>query len=330
MHPFYHPTSMVVVDDDPMFLASFDFYFGDSLLCHAFTDPRRALEFMGTRRPHLHSARSYVEPNVEGGTFRLDNGVALNPTSFSRLMGDAHRFDQVSVAIVDYDMPVMTGLELCRRMKCMPVRTILLTGKAGKDAAVAAFNEQVIDCFLTKQDANLATRLRAEVARLQRSYFAEMTGEIKVMCAIDEARFLSDLVFSEVFEAVLASEDVQEYYLTVDPLGLLLVRGCGAPLFMLVMDEAKVQAHIEIAIEEGAPPELICRLEEGEILPLFQTDSGFYERGMCSSWRRSVWPSRIVRGEETWRYALVDTKGLERDICAKITTYADYRRQRHN
>lgn len=330
MHPSYHPTSLVVVDDDPMFLASFDFYFGDSFLCHAFTDPKQALEFVGTRRPLPLSARSILDPDGAKWPQRSEGGVALKATSLTRLIHDGSRFDQVSVAIVDYDMPSMNGLELCRRMKRMPVRTILLTGKAGKDAAVAAFNEQAIDCFLMKQDANLATRLRAEVSRLQKNYFAETTGEIKVMCAIEEARFLSDLVFSDVFEAIRTSEDVQEYYLTLEPLGVLLVRSDGSHLFMAVMDEARIQAHVEIAVEERAPNELICRLDEGELLPFFDTPSGFYDSTLAGSWKRHVWPARIVRGEETWRYALVQGKALSQGIFTDIKTYADYRRQRHH
>ena len=70
MHPFYHPTSVVVVDYDPMFLGSFSFYFEDSFLCHSFTDPKRALEFVGNRRPYRHRARSIMEEAGEGVTDR--------------------------------------------------------------------------------------------------------------------------------------------------------------------------------------------------------------------------------------------------------------------
>jgi len=329
MYPFYHPTSVVVVDDDPMFLQSFDFYFGDSFLCHAFNDPKRALDFIGARRPNRPNPRNFVASAASLPTDPMSTGI-LNAAAMSQLVRDADRFGQVSVAIVDYDMPSMNGIELCRRMKRIPVRTILLTGKAGKDVAVRAFNEQVIDCFLTKQDPNLAARLRQEVARLQRSYFADTTGEIKVMCALDEARFLSDIIFTTLFEAILRSENVQEYYLTVEPLGILMVRADGSTVFMLVMDDARLQAHLEIAVEESAPLEFICRLEEGEILPYFATATGFYQRGLESSWREQVWPARVVRGEEIWRYAMIELKGREQHPFADVTTFHDYRRQLHH
>ena len=64
-------------------------------------------------------------------------------------------------------MPKMTGVEFCRAIRGLPVKTILLTGKASLETAISAFNEGVIDCFLQKQDSNVSTALRREIKRLQ-------------------------------------------------------------------------------------------------------------------------------------------------------------------
>ena len=329
MHPFYHPTSIVVVDDDPLFLGSFDFYFGDSFVCHSFTDPRCALDYVEqcrTRNPNLE--RYVSRANHEEDINLDDRGsrtIRFRASNLSQLIQDEQRFAQVSVAIVDYDMPGMTGIEVCRRLKAWPVRTILLTGKASMEAAVAAFNEQLIDCFLMKQDTRLTERIKFEIARLQRAYFAEATRALGVVCALDDVKFLEDQAFATLFKSMCESEDVAEYYLSVDPVGILLIRQDGSTVFMPVHDEDRLRAHLEIAAANGAPRELLVRMEEGEFIPIFPTESGFFEPELRDTWRKHVWPAHVVHGARPWRYAMLEGRELGPHAFPQLTTFADFK-----
>ena len=46
MTPFHHPTSILVLDDDPLFLESLDFQFSEEVSCQTFTRPDAALEHL--------------------------------------------------------------------------------------------------------------------------------------------------------------------------------------------------------------------------------------------------------------------------------------------
>ena len=54
MTPFYHPTSILVLDDDPLFLESLDFQFSDELSCQTFTRPDAALEHLQRQDFHAY------------------------------------------------------------------------------------------------------------------------------------------------------------------------------------------------------------------------------------------------------------------------------------
>jgi CheY-like chemotaxis protein len=91
-----------------------------------------------------------------------------------REVHNEHRFEQVSVVVVDYDMPEIDGLEFCRNLKNKAIKKILLTGKADEQTAVRAFNEKTIDRFIRKQDDDVMARLNRAIAELQREHFDQI------------------------------------------------------------------------------------------------------------------------------------------------------------
>ena len=93
---------------------------------------------------------------------------------------DPDRFAEVSVAIVDYDMPGENGMEICRRLRNHPVRTVMLTGKADEKLATSAFNQGLIDRFVLnmtaprsmagRSDRRTAARLFRHAERVERHH----------------------------------------------------------------------------------------------------------------------------------------------------------------
>src|SRR5690606_1228923 len=164
MTPFYHPTSILVLDDDPLFLESLDFQFSEEVSCQTFTRPDAALQHLTAQASQHPSFPRYFK-DASALDARTDMRVGdrllrLQLSDLRSVIDDPARQQRVAVAVVDYDMPKMTGVEFCRAIRHLPVKTILLTGKAGLETAIGAFNEGVIDCFLQKQDASVTTALR--------------------------------------------------------------------------------------------------------------------------------------------------------------------------
>ena len=146
-----------------------------------------------------------------------DRLLRLQLSELRSMVDDLSRHQRVSVAVVDFDMPKMTGVEFCRAIRDLPVKTILLTGKAGLETAIAAFNEGVIDCFLQKQDANVSARCAARSSACRHEYFAEISEPIKCALALQKPCFFSDPSFIALFNEVSEKNEVVEHYVCASP-----------------------------------------------------------------------------------------------------------------
>jgi DNA-binding response OmpR family regulator len=118
-------------------------------------------------------------------------------------------------------MPKMTGVEFCRAIRTLPVKPILLTGKAGLETAIAAFNEGVIDCFLQKQDSNVSAALRREIKRLQAENFSR-SDPIKRALGLRKPSFFSDPSFAKLFKEVSEANGIAEHYVCANPPGTMM------------------------------------------------------------------------------------------------------------
>ena len=124
MHPFFHPTTLLVLDDDPYYVESFKFHFGDQFPCVSYTQPERAIEHILSQEAQRPSFDGVLEQAATSlatseGQTALGNGGAAQ---ILRMLGDSNRFRRVSVLVVDYDMPSMTGVQVCRALHHLPDR----------------------------------------------------------------------------------------------------------------------------------------------------------------------------------------------------------------
>lgn len=84
---FSYPTTAVWVDDDPSFVATI---------------------------PHLLESRYFKTFN--------EQITASSSSALRELSAQICRYNEVSVIVVDYDMPHMNGIDMCRLLKEKPVK----------------------------------------------------------------------------------------------------------------------------------------------------------------------------------------------------------------
>jgi CheY-like chemotaxis protein len=309
MTPFYHPTSILVLDDDPLFLESVDFQFSDELSCQTFTRPDAALEHLRSQAgQHPDFARYFKdcsEMDLGSDSRYGDRLLRLQLSELRSMVDDRSRHQRVSVAVVDYDMPKMTGVEFCRAIRDLPVKTILLTGKAGLETAIAAFNEGVIDCFLQKQDANVSLALRREITRLQDEYFAEISDPIKCALALQQPCFIADPSFLKLFKEVSEKNKVVEHYVCACPPGVMMRDADGNESFLLISDLDAAKSRCEKAESQSAPPDMLQLLRTGKAQAWFPTQEGFYHPDFEADWVRYIWPAQLLPGSGSWSYSFI-------------------------
>ena len=331
--PYYFPSTVVVIDDDRAFLDSFQFRYGSRLLCRTFDDAQAAVRHIERTTPAVPRHRGCLEASFDAamalGVPSSDQAVIFHPSVIRNVVHDPDRFAEVSVAIIDYDMPGENGIEICRRLRSHPVRTVMLTGKADEKLATSAFNQGLIDRFVLKHDSAVVDRLDELIAELQFDYFDLMRKDLTGILELQDSAFLGDESFGQLLDMILKREKVVEYYLSHTPPGLLMLRADGTSQMLLVQhdDALDVYKADEGSIDAGGmPPGLSARIAGGDCQPWFPTPHGLYTPDCRAGWRDHLYPSERAG---PWHCSVIGGSALTGGTERPVVSYSAYRRRPH-
>ncbi|MDH2917356.1 MAG: response regulator, partial [Gallionella sp.] len=221
------------------------------------------------------------------------------------------RFEQVSVVVVDFDMPSIDGLQFCREIKNPHIKKVLLTGKADEKTAIKAFNEGLIDRFILKQDKDAIENLNQSILELQREYFSQSERMLADALSIGKHSFLRDSIFAERFWDICERLNIVEYYLCSEPDGILMLDAEGTSSLLLLPSEDDILSQYEIAYEQGAPQELLDLLKSNQVVPYFWQTGGHYVPE-CHDWRRFLYPATEFKGNQWYCYTIVNHPPLHK------------------
>lgn len=280
--PFYFPTNVVLLDDDTNFLKHFSLLLDPRLPCIPFSSVTSALD-------HINEQSSLVNNFTEITNVALpddtEEHVYVDLKNLCNLVYHDDRFSQITVAIIDYDMPEMNGLEVCRKIHDTGIKKILLTGKADEKIAVEAFNAGLIHQFIQKGNSDADKLLNRAVERLQLEYFTDITSPVHIAITDGTASFLADGEFNRNISKIMRDRKIIEFYLREIPRGLLMLDEDGNTAFMFVMTEEVLDTHYDMAESCEAPGELLELLKSGEFVPWFPTPDGYYTSDCRQNWR---------------------------------------------
>ncbi len=255
---FFHPTTIVFVDDEPSFFRNLELSIPKNLLFRFFSDPVEASEYLA--QTCVHSQHALPE-SILGyhGRFGADTLVRIDLGSIEGIMTDPARFARPTVLVCDYAMPEMNGLEVCEVVSSNPIRKILLTGQADERVGLSAFNAGLIDRFIMKSQRKLEQELFEHVRVLQNQFFVDMQNEL-----ITTSMGATHLFHPPILQAMTdyaAREEFVEWYLATDPSGYIFVRSDGSMVRLFPCDEAWMQASLSFARTSGAPDDIIAGLQ---------------------------------------------------------------------
>lgn len=320
--PYYYPTTVALIDDNPIFLQSLSLQLHDDLAYQLFTRPMDAVQRVNrprTERP-LYQRVFRREHADDAG----DRVIHLDLNLIEREISNPCRFEDISVVVVDYDMPAMDGLECCHAIKDERVKKILFTGVADEKVAVRAFNEGAIDRFIIKSQGNAVTIVNQTIEELQRAYFREISGTLTSTLMLDPPGFLTDPAFLQRFHELMRAHAVVEYYLVADPPGFLMLTADGEISRLIVMDREALDRQRLLAESQGAPAEVLARLANRSALPyFFESADSFYEQSGYD-WSEYLFEASRLPGARDWYYAIMEAPPVDVDYDAQSATYSAY------
>lgn len=201
----YHPTCVFLIDDHRNALEQL--YRG--------LDHSLAKYEMSTKPQEVLDQINLFSSNIDNmGDFSLDDRAQKSTDVFAQEIYNPSRFDTVSTVIVDFDMPEMTGLEFCQKIKPPHIQKILLTGAADEKIAVKAFNEGIIDHYVRKQDPDVFDQLEAYISLCQHRYFQSIHRPLmEFILAEPLGSAVGEPIFQEFFNKFIKDNKISEYYL---------------------------------------------------------------------------------------------------------------------
>lgn len=257
---FYHPSTIVMVDDESAFLKSTVTALSRRAAdCRGFYRPEVALQFLNSSSEE-HPLFSHE--NMDARTEYLDS-----PENLARFLETDARFKFVSTVIVDYTMPTMSGLEFCRALKSPFIRKIMLTGNASLDVAIKAFNEGLIDKFFKKSDENIGTSINTAVIAAEYEYFAKRSErwlESLPQKEILPSWFHQPNVIQFLISQIQQEQSV-EFYTLNEAGDILLINAQGEKSLLLFRDEeamAEQFIQAEYAYQTEPAPEALPLLDQ--------------------------------------------------------------------
>lgn len=307
----YFPTTIVFVDDNSKFLKrlKLDLDIHQSIpLFH--NTPFEALEFLQAHEPSYFTDRCLLKPrdfHHEQRNFLVDISK-IHEEVYRR-----ERFCEVSVLVVDYAMPGMTGIELIEKVELPFLKKILLTGEADEKIAVNAFNSGMIHRFIRKDQEDFKTILNDAIRVLQEEYFqdlSEMLVNTITKVPGEPPSCLDDPVFIAFFAKLRKQYGISEYYLTEPSGSFLCIDESGRPSRLLVKGDEEMQTQYELFAygDEKPGDALIQMLKNREkVLYMPLTDVPI----SLSELERYLYPAQVLVGKHgIYYYAYVDSVNL--------------------
>lgn len=261
--PLYHrPSSLVFLDDETPYLEML-----------AIVLPRDwCIRFHTRMRDYLAQIREQSQQWEEDIALHQDiinqwfKGRPLPGLVLDYWRTQGHRYGLPSIAVVDYAMPAATGLEVLKASPAWPPYRVLLTGKADEHTAIAAFNEGLIDRYVTKQTPDLVQQL---VSALRQHYNAPMDfheGVWRNALRRSQQQALQDRSVQQALTEWLKTNHCVEYVVMPEPFGLLALDSTGHAHWLQFEMYKDLAAAVDLAKAAGHDETTLAAIAQGHLL----------------------------------------------------------------
>jgi CheY-like chemotaxis protein len=299
----YYPTAVNWVDDDILFLKTISQAVKSERPPQTYLTPTECLLRLQYQTPVLANLplfKSYVNHDEYGMNHHIPLDADL--LAVSSLRNNADRFNDISVVVVDYHMPGMTGIELCRELQGQPVKKILLTGAADQQQlAIEAFNEKIIDCFLHKDNPNLVSELQSFVCLLSQEYFRDLTQPLLAHLEVENKLPLTDPIFIQFFHEWCRTNKILEYYLIDKNGSYLAIDEVGKTRYLIVHTDKTLDAFTELH-DAAEVASLLDDVIKRQKIPFFGVAKEAWEFD-TKDWPEHFYTSLMLDGKERYYYS---------------------------
>ena len=291
--PFlFFPTTIAFLDDDKEYLNALHNIFKTQFSTQTFSSVKNFCDYVDEEDLLFEKLLSVV--------IHDDIAHSKSDLTYSFFRDHPEKTNLLSVLIIDYDMPYMNGIDVCKKYQDKTFKKILLTGQANEDDAIRAFNEGLIDGYINKGDVDLSEKLLSLIKETQNKFFSDVSKYFYSDFSSEESEiFKMDSVKSAIQEFVYHNHITEYYYIKLA--NSFVLRDEKQNLWKLVfLTPYLVNGFTEIIREVNGPKELVDKIYEYEEFPMFPNIDGFYEERFEEGWEEflcKVQPLKTSKGQ---------------------------------
>lgn len=313
---FKLPTTIVLVDDDKQFLQNFSYKLGQKHPVKSFFETAKALEYLNTQKC-LGEVVAKIFRKVDA--FEMDDDSAYMVFAYENLtdiLYNAGRFSSISVLLIDYLMPKqMTGIEFCEKIRTLPLRKIMLTGKADNGTAVDAFNRNIINKFICKDPKNIMEQVHIAIEEETDRYFEDISSLVSDW-KLRQRNIAAQ--YDTIFFETIKKYSIVEYYQIGDSAYVMLDKDANI-YWLILQNQEKIHEHCLLGKDNHASTKVMKKLKDkSHLLFLFSEEE---KKLTVENWEQFTFPILGKTGEYFYTIIPQRSFSLEQN---KIRSYSDY------
>lgn len=310
---FYHPSTVVFVDDQKEFLDALQYRLSKNLISEFFTNPFSALNFIKANNglTDIYKNLNLVGTDVsEIDLQERDVLTSFHLDEICKIVYNQERFNIQSVLVVDFMMPEIDGISFCKELKKYPIKKILLTAQTDHKLATNAFNEGLIDYFLIKEEG-IINKLLQVIEKLQNSFFSSLPSNVllDILPSIDKDSI------ADFYQKIISDFNVREFYL-LDRCGSILMITKENKILTLVISTAE-DLDDYASIAEDHENESIADIlrSRKKILYFPQASDRLYP---VVDWNRFLFQSTAIPHQKNMYYSIIKQAEFQPIDLARI------------
>jgi CheY-like chemotaxis protein len=327
----YFPTTVVFIDDNAKSLENVRLGLDPKKAIYKFfSSSIEAFNFLKEYKSDSFTHRCLLQKEDEDFDQRSIN---VDISKIHQEIYSIARFTQISLLVVDYAMPGLTGEQLIQQLKDKNFKIILLTGEANHSHAVRLFNDGMIHHFLRKDDADIVKLSNEAILQLQYNYLKDLSDVVINSITQKASTFdmapscLSDPVFIQFFYDFVEKKKFTEYYLLDEFGSFLFLDENGKTSWLIVKDEEAMEAteyemNLEsVRIDSG----LRQAIHKREVLRHAFNNTEYPTPENIGASANLFYPATKLSGKANYYYSYIEKPLMKPKIdTTKIISYNQY------
>ncbi len=261
--PLYHrPSALVFLDDETPYLEMLAIVLPRDWCIRFHT---RTRDYLAQIQAQSHQWEDDVgiHQDIINQWYR---GKALPNLILDYWRSQSLRYGLPSTAVVDYAMPAANGLEVIKSSPAWPTHRILLTGRADEHTAVAAFNDGLINRYVTKQSPDLVAQLTHALRQHMNAPLDFYQGMWRNILRRDQLLALQDRAVQLALTDWLKANHCVEHVIFPEPFGMLCLDATGHAHWLQFEMYKDLPLAVEVAKAAGLNEPALQAMARGQML----------------------------------------------------------------